>query len=477
MQTRSTFYGKRFSILGDSISTFMGYNPNGYNVFYAGQNCEKSGVTQVNDTWWDKVIRYFGGELLINNSWSGSRVTKMPGSERLFPSDCSDERTSSLHINDVKPDVIIVFLGTNDWAYGAKTGNDTVVLIEDDNEIFKDAYETMLEKLRSNYPMSEIWCCTLSETYISSRPDFSFPQSYAGTHIEEYNDVIRAVVREKACKLIDLYAYKTPYDSIDGSHPTKAGMNTIAQMIINTMTAKDEGENTTMYTNQQNMMNSQLVRYCRNCGTVIKVGDVFCGNCGTKVNVEQPKNFCRTCGANNSINAAFCKNCGAQFQYMNPQTGYVYSPQLPQTLSMGWYKFIIYFQLWAAMVVGIGNGIMYLTGMIYYTMRTSPEFIYNYWGMSLKIADVVYGVVLLLLAAFAVVTRQMLAKFKKSGPMLYYIYLILQLCVSLLYVIITCIIAQTVAIEPSSVSSIVISITMIIVNVIYFKKRKHLFVN
>ena len=63
---------------------------------------------QMEDTWWDKVIGFFGGELLVNNSWSGSRVTKLPSSTTLFPSGCSDERTSALHINDVKPDVIIV---------------------------------------------------------------------------------------------------------------------------------------------------------------------------------------------------------------------------------------------------------------------------------------------------------------------------------------------------------------------------------
>lgn len=29
----------------------------------------------MNDTWWGKVIEFFGGELLVNNSWSGSCVT------------------------------------------------------------------------------------------------------------------------------------------------------------------------------------------------------------------------------------------------------------------------------------------------------------------------------------------------------------------------------------------------------------------
>lgn len=233
------YFGKQFSILGDSISTLEGYNPKGYKVFYSGDNCVKAGVVEAKDTWWDKVIGFFGGELLVNNSWSGSRVTKLKDKEQLFPSGCSDERTAALHINDVKPDVILVYLGTNDWAFGAKTGNDTRILGEDSNELFDEAYDSMLKKLKSNYPESEIWCCTFCETHISKRPDFQFPHKYAGTHIEEYNEIIRKVVRRHNCKLVDLYDYRMSYDSIDGSHPTNAGMNTIATMIIRSIVGFD----------------------------------------------------------------------------------------------------------------------------------------------------------------------------------------------------------------------------------------------
>lgn len=235
-QFKNKYFGKQFSVLGDSISTLDGFNPKGYKVFYNEDNSRKTGVAQMSDTWWDKVISFFGGELLVNNSWSGSRVTKLPQREQLFPSGCSDERTSALHINDINPDVIIVYLGTNDWAFGAMTGNDTHILGVDDKEYFDYAYNYMLKELRKKYPDSEIWCCTLCETCISKCPDFSFPHKYAGIHIEEYNDIIRDEAGRNKCKLIDLYSYKTPYDSIDGSHPTSDGMSTIATMIIQTMT-------------------------------------------------------------------------------------------------------------------------------------------------------------------------------------------------------------------------------------------------
>jgi len=230
---KNKYKNKQFSILGDSISTLEGYNPRGYNVFYTGENCIRSNVREMNDTWWGKVIKFFEGELLVNNSWSGSRVTKLPNRSELFPSGCSDERTSSLHINTIMPDVIIVNLGSNDWAFGARIIDETHVL-ESDNEFnsFEIAYDCMLKKLRKNYPNSEIWCCTLTETYMSSHADFKFPYKYAGIHIDEYNNIIRKACWENECKLIDLYCSKIAYDSIDGSHPTKAGMDTIATGII-----------------------------------------------------------------------------------------------------------------------------------------------------------------------------------------------------------------------------------------------------
>lgn len=235
LQEKNKYFGKQFSILGDSVSTFDGYNPQGYKVFYDIGNCVRSGVTAVQDTWWDKVIGYFGGELLVNNSWSGSRVTKLPGNGQLFPSGCSDERTASLHINDVKPDVIIVYLGTNDWGFGVKTRCKKRILGEDEHELFDEAYDIMLHKLKTNYPNADIWCCTLCETYMSKHPDFKFPSQYGGIHIKEYNAIIRKTARRNGCRLIDLYQYKMPYDSFDGSHPTAMGMNTIATMMIRSM--------------------------------------------------------------------------------------------------------------------------------------------------------------------------------------------------------------------------------------------------
>ena len=234
------YQGFRFSILGDSISTLEGFNPQGYRVFYEKELCEKIKIYRCSDTWWGKVIDYFGGELLVNNSWSGSRVTGMRSDHGLFPAGCSDERTAGLHRNTIRPDVIIVYMGINDWASGAVT--DYYKYLNEEltpkAEAFRWAYSSMIQKLKKNYPGAELWCCTINTTYMSSNQHFQFPYEYSGTHIEKYNEIIRNLVQENEINMIDLYRYHLPYDSIDGTHPSVRGMDTLAGLVIRAMEDK-----------------------------------------------------------------------------------------------------------------------------------------------------------------------------------------------------------------------------------------------
>ena len=232
------YYRKNFSILGDSISTLEGYNPPGYNLFYTGDACVRSGVRQMADTWWGQLIGYCKANLLVNNSRSGSRVTKLPDSPSLFPSGCSDERTGGLHRGNIMPDVIIVYLGTNDWARAVylKSSDCPGSSPTSWHSAFDSAYDAMLKKLKHNYPAAEIWCCTLCKTFMSSRPSFVFPDCFGGTHIEKFNDVIRSIAKSNNCGLIDLYSHYVAYDAVDGSHPNTDGMKTLFGLFLEEFT-------------------------------------------------------------------------------------------------------------------------------------------------------------------------------------------------------------------------------------------------
>lgn len=223
------YAGKKFSILGDSISTLKGAVPKSYKVFYKNDKSKKSGVFTVDDTWWGTVINSLGGELLVNNSWSGSWVAKMPIISSLFPSACSDKRAKGLHKGDEMPDVVIVYMGNNDWEHGVNPNNAGT---ENDVKSFEGAYEIMLGKIKTAYPNAEIWCCTICTSFMSANPSYPFKYYYGGWHCEDFNKVIRKLANANDCRLIDLYSFNTPYDSIDGEHPTRSGMKTIASMVL-----------------------------------------------------------------------------------------------------------------------------------------------------------------------------------------------------------------------------------------------------
>ncbi|MBR2321665.1 MAG: hypothetical protein IKA57_05965 [Clostridia bacterium] len=224
---------KYFSILGDSISTFEGYSEPKDAEYYDWGYKMRSGIFALADTWWGQVIERLNGRFLRNNSISGSTVCWHPAYE--VPSyGCSDERTAALDKEGISPDVIMVFLGTNDWGAGIAVKCANATKGEENNlAIFTNAYRKMLEKLKKNYPNAEIWCFTLPISCCSAMSNFEFPYYYGGRHIAEYCEAIEESAKAYGCCLIDLYRYGTSHDTMDGFHPNVNGMKTLADGVIN----------------------------------------------------------------------------------------------------------------------------------------------------------------------------------------------------------------------------------------------------
>ncbi len=237
-QKSNQYAGKLFSIMGDSICTLEGYNPIGYRVFFKGKKCEKSGVREPLDTWWGKAVDYLGGIVLVNNSWSGSRASKLQELDTQFPSGCSAQRTNGLHKGKRTPDVIWIYMGTNDWEQSVPMG---YPIEEANDEKFAFAYQLMIDRIKRNYPKAEIWCCTITRAYRSKDKKFHFPVHYSGQTMDSYNQVIKEIAKSKNCRVIDFAGFHEEYDSIDGSHPTIDGMNTLAKFVIQTL-ADDDGK-------------------------------------------------------------------------------------------------------------------------------------------------------------------------------------------------------------------------------------------
>ena len=223
-----TYKNRVFSLLGDSISTLEGYNPPECAVFYDWQNRCLSDVLAPSDTWWGRVIDTLGGDLLVNNSWSGSLVCKHPDCE-IESYGCSDARTSALGIGNKTPDVIMILMGLNDFGYGMRIEqtDDT-----GDLSVFGVAYDSMLKKLKTNYPEAEIWCLTLPVGYLSRQPDFVPILKRSGGTLSDYCRVIEKCAERNGCKTIGIYEPENPYDTVDGYHPTASGMKTIADAVL-----------------------------------------------------------------------------------------------------------------------------------------------------------------------------------------------------------------------------------------------------
>ena len=142
---------------------------------------------------------------------------------------------------------------------------------------------------------------------------------------------------------------------------------------------------------------------------------------------------------------------------------------------MKWFKFLIYFGLFVGAIANAAFGVLYLTGFIYDISSGEEgvhELVYAFFS-NLKTVDVVFGVLFIALAVFGIYTRFRLAGYKKNGPACLIATYAASAIISFAYMLIVCIILGD--FSDSDFGSIVTSIAMIVLNYIYFKKRKSLF--
>ena len=224
------------SILGDSISTFEGWIPEGNSVFYP----QNGMVQDVSRTWWKIVLDETGFALCVNGSSSGStcRGDSLASDPMIG---CSDFRIGQLEGADGKaPDVIIVYMGTNDVVESIPIGgNDGTKPVEEGYvDQFSDAYTLILNKLEERYPMARIYCCTLLPVgdWGTQQPFVPFVNG-VGLTSEAYSDQIRTIAQNRGIPVIDLYYCGITIDNMsemtsDGVHLTPEGMRCVAEAVL-----------------------------------------------------------------------------------------------------------------------------------------------------------------------------------------------------------------------------------------------------
>lgn len=228
--------GTTFSVMGDSISTYQGYNPEGYRVFFP----ESGDVKDVADTWWQQVADDLELTLLANGSSSASTVAGDSTGTDDPQCACNEFRTDALLGPEGEcPDRIVVYLGANDMIQSVPLGdNDGTGAVEEGlTASFSDAYTLMLDKLQAKYPSAEIYCCTLHPmgNYGTDTPYVAFVNGI-GLTAEDYGRVIAQIAEKRGLSVIDLYDCGIKVENLqemtsDGVHPTAAGMHCIAEAV------------------------------------------------------------------------------------------------------------------------------------------------------------------------------------------------------------------------------------------------------
>ncbi len=245
--------GKTISILGDSISTFENISCadaaltsnstiKDNRLFYTDG---RLGVG-LNDTWWMQVTERLGGEILVNNSYSNSTVYTPINTDT---SQAYMDRCLNLHDNTgensgEEPDIIIVYIGINDFAYnkdclGSFSDIDfnTLISESDNGTIYAEptttceAYAVMLHKIISRYKDSEVFCFNFPLKNNMSPDDYN--------RFKAYNESIALLCDMFGCHLVDLFStidIKNSNESkmyyYDGVHPNKNGMDSITNAFI-----------------------------------------------------------------------------------------------------------------------------------------------------------------------------------------------------------------------------------------------------
>ena len=196
--------GSKISIIGDSISSYSGTDLG--NSYYP-TNYPPADVNSVFATWWKKLIVSANGELGINASFGGARVTN---TKPQSPNLSFYERVSLLNGNGT-PDVIFVALGTNDSSYSIALGTydyDAAISSYDESQ-FIPAYIKGVRGLMEAYPNAKIYL-------------FAFKMSSA------YRTAIKNIAEHYNLPYIEIQDYPVCSDG-PLVHPDNAGMNLIAE--------------------------------------------------------------------------------------------------------------------------------------------------------------------------------------------------------------------------------------------------------
>ena len=233
---------KTISILGDSISTYTNVS-NGEMAATTNTTIENNAnwyttahLSSWKETYWGRMIEKYGMRLCVNNSASGGWVIKDVDEHRI----AGVKRCTELHVNTgektgTEPDIIVVYLGTNDLIkevpVGNLTGNTYNQIKEADGTYidpttFAEGYAIIMDKIANRYPNADVFCFTLLPTSNDAQNR---------TVRCKYNEFIKEIAAHYGAFVVDLATESgftndnfKPY--FCGSHPLSEGVERVSKV-------------------------------------------------------------------------------------------------------------------------------------------------------------------------------------------------------------------------------------------------------
>ena len=150
-------------------------------------------------------------------------------------------RCQSLHTDDHDPDIIIVYLGINDYNNGIDIGTyDGLSIVPSTTTTFREAYGIMLDKILTRYSTSRVFVCTLP--YCDRNvDDNAFPElNQDSLPLPKYNEAIRELADAFGVDIIELSKCGITFHNrkkylTDELHPLQTGMDLITRKVVNTL--------------------------------------------------------------------------------------------------------------------------------------------------------------------------------------------------------------------------------------------------
>lgn len=194
---------KKVSVMGDSYSTYSGFIPEGYAVYYPNPGVD---VNDPSQTWWNLYVKTMGYQLEKNDSWSGSTICTTGYGGRDASNSAFISRIDSLG----RPDIIFVFGATNDsWANSPIGEYMYSKWTKEDLKTFRPALAYLLKGLKKKYKKAKIYAILNSELK------------------SEINESFRTICKRYKVSLIELHDIEK-----QSGHPSIKGMQSICDQLV-----------------------------------------------------------------------------------------------------------------------------------------------------------------------------------------------------------------------------------------------------